>query len=158
MRAAHGRRDQPAGSGTPFVRGGRTARILWHSVGVSAIPVADDVLGVDVAVLPLDEVASVLGLSASKVRQLLRDGNLIALRRDGDLCVPADFLASEFKDGIVKGLTGTITVLADSGFNRTEMLRWLFAEDESLPGETPINALRSRHGAEVKRRAQALAF
>ncbi|WP_199433571.1 Rv2175c family DNA-binding protein [Qaidamihabitans albus] len=122
---------------------------------MSAIPVADDVLDADVAVLPLAEVARVLGLSANKVRQMLRDGQLIAVRRDGDLHVPADFLAN---GAVIKGLGGTITVLADSGFTRTEMLRWLFSKDESLPGVTPINALRTSHGTEVKRRAQAMAF
>lgn len=105
--------------------------------------------------LPIAEVAGVLGQSVNKVRQMLRDGQLIAVRRDGELMVPADFLG---KDGVIKGLAGTITVLADAGFNRTEMLRWLFSEDESLPGVTPINALRTSHGTEVKRRAQAMAF
>ncbi|MEV6625090.1 Rv2175c family DNA-binding protein [Amycolatopsis sp. NPDC051106] len=122
---------------------------------MSGIPVADDVLDTAIAVLPLGEVANVLGTSANKVRQMLRDGQLIAFRRGGDLCVPGAFFV---KDGIVKGLAGTITVLADSGFSRTEMLRWLFETDESLPGSTPINALRTSHGTEVKRRAQAMAF
>jgi hypothetical protein len=122
---------------------------------VSAIPVADDVLGPEISVLPLSEVAGTLGLSANKVRQLLRDGQLIAVRRNGELMVPADFLA----DGaVVKGLAGTLTVLSDSGFNQTEMLRWLFESDDTLPGTTPINALRTNHGTEVKRRAQAMAF
>ena len=122
---------------------------------VSGIPVADDVLDTAVAVLPLTEVASVLGISVNKVRQLLRDGQLIALKRAGELWVPAAFFV---KDGVVKGLAGTITVLADSGFSRTEMLRWLFTTDETLPGSTPANALRTSHGTEVKRRAQAMAF
>jgi hypothetical protein len=122
---------------------------------VSGIPVAEDVLDTAIAVMPLPEVAGVLGVSASKVRQMLRDGQLIAFRRDGELCIPRDFFV---KDGIVKGLTGTITVLADSGFSRTEMLRWLFAADDTLPGSTPVNALRTSHGTEVKRRAQAMAF
>ncbi|WP_370943039.1 Rv2175c family DNA-binding protein [Amycolatopsis sp. cg5] len=122
---------------------------------MSGIPVAEDVLDADVAVLPLAEVATALGTSANKVRQMLRDGQLIAIRRDGDLWVPAGFLV---KDGVVKGLAGTITVLADSGFSRTEMLRWLFAADDTLPGKTPVNALRTSHGTEVKRRAQAMAF
>jgi hypothetical protein len=122
---------------------------------VSAIPVADDVLGPDVAVLPLGEVSGVLGLSVNKVRQLLRDGQLLAVRRDGELFVPADFLAG---DTPIKGLAGLLTVLADAGFTRTEMLRWLYTEDESLPGTTPVNALRTNHGTEVKRRAQAMAF
>lgn len=122
---------------------------------VSGIPVADDILDAAVAVKPLPEVAAALGVSANKVRQMLRDGELIAVRRKGELCVPGDFFV---KDGIVKGLSGTITVLADSGFSRTEMLRWLFTADDTLPGSTPINALRTSHGTEVKRRAQAMAF
>lgn len=105
--------------------------------------------------LELAQVAREIGLSVNKVRQLLRDGQLLAVRRDGDLMVPADFLV----DGqVVKGLTGLLTVLADAGFSRTEMLRWLYEADESLPGTTPINALRTNHGTEVKRRAQAMAF
>ncbi|WP_326569622.1 Rv2175c family DNA-binding protein [Amycolatopsis rhabdoformis] len=122
---------------------------------MSGIPVADDVLDSAVTVLPLNQVAAVLGISSNKVRQMLRDGHLIAVRRKGELCVPSDFFV---KDGVVKGLAGTITVLADSGFSRTEMLRWLFAADETLPGTTPVNALRTSHGTEVKRRAQAMAF
>lgn len=122
---------------------------------VSAIPVADDVLGPEVAVLSLNEVCAKLGLSSNKVRQLLRDGHLLAVRRGGELFVPADFLAG---NTLVKGLTGLLTVLSDAGFNRTEMLRWLYTADDSLPGTTPINALRTNHGTEVKRRAQAMAF
>lgn len=105
--------------------------------------------------LSLAEVSTELGLSENKVRQLLRDGQLIAIRRKGDLLVPADFLTGATP---VKGLTGLLTVLGDAGFTRTEMLRWLYTEDESLPGVTPINALRTNHGTEVKRRAQAMAF
>lgn len=122
---------------------------------MSGLPIADDVLDTDVPVLSLQETADELGVSANKVRQMLRDGHLIAVRRKGDLFVPSAFLV---KDGIAKGLTGTITVLLDSGFSRTEMLRWLFAEDTSLPGGNPINALRTSHHTEVKRRAQAMAF
>lgn len=122
---------------------------------MSAIPLADDVLDADVAVLPVAEVATRLNVAQNKVRQMLRDGQLIAVRRDGDLVIPEVFFR---ESAVVKGLSGTITVLSDAGFTRTEMLRWLFTEDESLPGITPINALRTNHGTEVKRRAQAMAF
>ncbi|EHR52002.1 hypothetical protein SacmaDRAFT_3791 [Saccharomonospora marina XMU15] len=122
---------------------------------MSAIPVAEDVLDADVAVLPAGEVAALLGQSPNKVRQMLRDGQLIAVRRNGELMIPADFVT---ETGVIKGLAGTITVLSDAGFTRTEMLRWLYSQDESLPGITPINALRTSHGTEVKRRAQAMAF
>lgn len=123
---------------------------------MSAIPFADDVLGPEVEVLPLPEVADLLGLPVNKVRQALRDGQLLAVRRDGVLSVPKPFLTADGQ--IVKGLPGTITVLADSGFSPDDMLRWLFEPDETLPGGTPIEALRATGGREVKRRAQALAF
>jgi hypothetical protein len=123
---------------------------------VSAIPSADDVLGPDVEMLPLPEVADQLGLPVTKVRQALRDGQLLAVRRNGVLSVPSTFLTADGQ--IVKGLPGTITVLADAGFAPDDMLRWLFEPDETLPGGTPIAALRATGGREVKRRAQALAF
>lgn len=123
---------------------------------MSAIPFADDVLGPEVEVLPLPEVADRLGLSISKVRQALRDGQLLAVRRAGEPSVPEPFLTADGQ--IVKGLPGTITVLADAGFTPDDMLRWLFEPDDTLPGGTPIGALRATGGREVKRRAQALAF
>lgn len=129
---------------------------MWHRLGVSAIPSADDVLGPEVEVLPLPDVADRLGLPVTKVRQALRDGQLLAVRRDGVLSVPTLFLTDDGE--IVKGLPGTVTVLADSGFSPDDMLRWLFEPDETLPGGTPIEALRATGGREVKRRAQALAF
>lgn len=122
---------------------------------VSATPSADDVLDPEVEVLPLPDVAERLGLPVTKVRQALRDGQLVAVRRDRTLCVPADFLTSD--GAIVKGLPGTITVLADAGFAPEEMVRWLFTADDTLPGR-PIDQLRATGGREVKRRAQALAL
>lgn len=123
---------------------------------MSAIPTADDVLGPEVEVLPLPDVADRLELPVTKVRQALRDGQLLAVRRAGVLSVPTSFITDDGQ--IVKGLPGTITVLADAGFTPDDMLRWLFEPDDTLPGGTPIDALRATGGREVKRRAQALAF
>ena len=108
----------------------------------------------DVQVLPVTEVAAQLKVPVSRVHQLVRDGQLLSVRRGGEVAIPAEFL-----DGpvVVKGLPGTVTVLRDGGFSDDDVLRWLFAEDDSLPG-TPIAALRSNRGREVKRRAQASAF
>ncbi len=108
------------------------------------------------ALLPLPDVADRLGVPVTKVRQALRDGHLLAIRRAGVLSVPAAFLTDDGE--VVKGLPGTITVLGDAGFTPDDMLRWLFTPDETLPGGTPIDALRATGGREVKRRAQALAF
>lgn len=105
--------------------------------------------------LTLPDVAERLDQPITKVRQALRDGHLVAVRRDGVLRVPAAFLTED--GAIVKGLSGTITVLADAGFTQEEMVRWLFTADDTLPGR-PIDALRATGGREVKRRAQALAL
>ena len=86
---------------------------------------------------------------------MLRDRKLLAVTRpEGMVAVPAAFL-----DGhqVVKGLCGTLTLLFDCGFDELEALRWLFTEDDSLPG-TPIDAIVRHRGTEVNRRAQALAF
>ncbi|WP_281172394.1 Rv2175c family DNA-binding protein [Pseudonocardia spinosispora] len=116
--------------------------------------VASTALADDVKALPIDDVAQRLGVAVSRAHQLVRDGHLLAVRRDGVLVVPEAFLG----DGaVVKGLPGTITVLRDGGYTDEEILRWLFAEDPSLPG-TPVDALRSNRGREVKRRAQAMAL
>ncbi len=105
--------------------------------------------------LSLPEVAERLAIPSSRVKQLLRDRRLLAVvRPSGERAVPAGFL-----DGgqIVKGLSGTLTVLFDCGFDQEEALRWLFTADDTLPG-TPIEALCRHRGTEVNRRAQALAF
>ena len=105
--------------------------------------------------LTLDEIGDRLGMPASRVRQLLRDRKLLAVQRPGGArCVPAAFLEG---GQILKGLPGTLTVLADCGFTDDEAMRWLFTADDSLPG-TPIQALTEHRSAEVNRRAQALAF
>lgn len=123
---------------------------------MSAIPVIPDVLDPRIPVLPLPEVAQRLGQPVTRVHRMLRDGQLLAVRRDRVPTVPADFLA-DGEPAVVKHLPGTLTVLRDAGFSGEEMLRWLFTADDTLPG-TPIGALRSDRGREVKRRAQALAF
>lgn len=121
---------------------------------VSTIPVADDVLDAQTEVIAVPDVAARLALPVTRVHQLLRDHQLIAVRRDGAIAVPAEFLDG---NAPVKGLAGTITVLRDGGYPDAEILRWLFTPDHTLPG-TPIAALRADRGREVKRRAQAMAF
>jgi len=104
--------------------------------------------------LTVPDVAAALDIPVTRVHQLLRDGALLAGRVDGVLKIPADFLS----DGvIVKGLTGTITLLRDAGYDDEAALRWLYRPDDSLPG-TPVQALVENRGTEVKRRAQASAF
>ncbi|MFR9755892.1 Rv2175c family DNA-binding protein [Streptomyces sp. TR06-5] len=105
--------------------------------------------------LTLPDIAERLDVEVTRVRQLVKEGQLIAVRRGENrvLQVPADFIG---EGRIIKGLVGTITLLRDDGFTDEEMLEWLFTSDDSLPG-TPAQALRENRGTEVKRRAQALA-
>jgi hypothetical protein len=105
--------------------------------------------------LSLPDVADQLGIPFVRVKQLLRDRKLLAVKRpEGTQAVPAALL-----DGnqVVKGLCGTLTLLYDCGFDELDVLRWLFTADESLPG-TPIEAIAMHRQTEVNRRAQALAF
>lgn len=100
------------------------------------------------------QAADELGVNVNKVRTWIREHHLAAavpVNGEGQK-IPAEFI----QDGqIVKGIPGLLTLLSDHGFSDLEMLEWIFAEDESLPGR-PIDALRENRGAEVKRRAQAL--
>lgn len=105
--------------------------------------------------LTLPDIAEQFGVEVTRVRQLVKEGQLIAVRRGENraLHVPAAFIDG---DKVVKGLTGTLTLLRDDGFTVDEMLEWLFTPDPTLPG-TPAQALAENRGTEVKRRAQALA-
>ncbi|MFC6883038.1 Rv2175c family DNA-binding protein [Actinomadura yumaensis] len=104
--------------------------------------------------ITLREAAERLGIKINRTKQLLSERRLLAVRREGGLMVPAAFI----KDGqVIKGLSGTLTLLSDAGFDDVETLRWLFTPDDTLPG-TPVDALSENRGTEVRRRAQAMAF
>jgi hypothetical protein len=103
--------------------------------------------------LTVPEAADLLGVGVNRVRQLVTDRQLLAMRRDGVLMVPADFV----QDGrVLKGLPGVLTLLADARYGDDEALRWLYTDDD-IPG-SPVQALVENRGTEVKRRAQALGF
>jgi hypothetical protein len=105
--------------------------------------------------LTLPEVADQLGVPINRVHQLVRDGQLVAVRNaDGVRAVPASFV----HDGaVVKSLPSVITLLRDARFADDEIVDWLFRADDSLPGR-PIDALRANRGSEVKRRAQVAGY
>ena len=134
---------------------------------MSSVPAAVDVLDPDEPTYDLPRVAELLGLPVTRVHQHLRDGHLLALRRDGVVVVPQIFFTD---DGhVVKSLPGLLAVLRDGGYRDTEILRWLFRPDESLTvtrdgtreqltNARPVDALHSHQAREVTRRAQALAY
>ncbi len=124
--------------------------------------------------LNVPEVAERLGLDVGKVRRLLQEGKLLAVRRGEPRVqsIPAAFLVPEHlanpsapthpaeaeddrpRWAVLSALQGTLTVLSDAGFDDEAALVWLFTPDDSLPG-TPIEALRAGAKTEVRRRAQA---
>ncbi|MPZ27523.1 MAG: DNA-binding protein [Micromonosporaceae bacterium] len=104
--------------------------------------------------LSLPEVAERLELPVAKVHQMIRDGSLLAVRRDGAPQIPVELVANRT---VLKHLPGVITLLRDAGYNDDEALRWLYESDDTLPGR-PANALAGGGATEVKRRAQALGF
>src|SRR3954447_16170201 len=100
--------------------------------------------------------AQLLGVPVSKVRTGIREHQLAA-------AVPGEGAGQQVPallvmDGVVvKGVPGVLTVLHDGGYDDAEAITWLLTEDPTLPGR-PGDALRENRGAEVKRRAQAMAF
>ena len=105
--------------------------------------------------LSWSEAAEHLGVSVSKVRQLIKEHHLAALVPEpgAGQKVPAAFIEGS---EIVKGVPGLLTVLHDNGFDDHEIIEWVFTADPTLPGR-PIDALRENRGSEVKRRAQSMA-
>lgn len=105
--------------------------------------------------LTVPEAADRLGTDVVRVRRMLQDRALLAVRRGerNVLSVPEALLTP---DGPLQHLQGTLTVLADAGLDDREAIAWLFTPDDSLPG-TPVDALVRGHKTEVRRRAQALA-
>lgn len=106
--------------------------------------------------LNLPAVAEILDVDIRRVHRLLDERVIIELRigERKVRSIPADFLQD---DQVVESLKGTLSVLKDAGFSDEESIKWLFTEDESLPG-TPMNALRTGRKTEIRRRAQSLAW
>lgn len=102
----------------------------------------------------LPDLAEQWDIPVTRVRQMLRDGSLLAVRRDGVLRVPAELVAGQ---NVLKHLPGVLTLLRDAGYTDDEIMRWLYTDDATLPG-TPAHALNGPAATEVKRRAQALGY
>jgi hypothetical protein len=104
--------------------------------------------------LTVPDLVDILGVPQGKVRRLIEDRVLLAVRVDGVLKVPASFVEGSEP---LHELRGTLMLLADSGYTDDEAMHWLLTEEDSL-GVPPIDALRAGRKAEVRRVAQALAF
>lgn len=104
----------------------------------------------------LPDVAEKLDVIVTKVHNYVKERRLVAVRigENNIRMVPAKFLTDK---GILPSVKGTATVLADAGFDDEGIIRWMFTDDDSLPGR-PIDALLEGRKSEIRRRAQALAW
>ncbi|GGL04590.1 Rv2175c family DNA-binding protein [Nocardia jinanensis] len=122
---------------------------------MSAFPCSTDVLPASVPLLALPEVAKQLGIVVTRVHQMLRDNQLLAVRRDGVAGVPEIFF--DDTGAVLRWLPGLITVMRDAKYTDEEILEWIFTDDETLPGK-PVEALHGPLAREVLRRAAADPF
>ncbi|MFF2396706.1 Rv2175c family DNA-binding protein [Nocardia sp. NPDC058114] len=122
---------------------------------MSAFPCSDDVLPDTETIVSLPEAADILGVPVTSVHQLLRDHQILAIRRGGVVGIPSRFFDSE--DEIVRMLPGVITVMRDAKYTDEDILGWLYTDDPSLPGR-PVDALHGQLAREVVRRAHAEPF
>ena len=107
--------------------------------------------------LTLPDIAERLNVPVTRVREYVRDRDLVAVRRgeNNALHVPASFLLDGDEGAtLIPTLRGTVFVLADAGFTDDEVVEWLLAPNDELK-ETPIDALRSGKRAPVRRAALA---
>lgn len=108
--------------------------------------------------LTVPDFALALGVTPGDVREMVREGELVAVRRGerGIVNIPAGFIVDG--DGgpmVVKTLRGTLTLLRDAGFSDAECADWLMEVAPEL-GMAPLTALREGQRAPVRRLAQAL--
>jgi hypothetical protein len=112
---------------------------------------------------PLDNVASwisipeageLLGIVPGKVRRLIEEHSLIAIKREGVLYIPAEIIVN---GEALPSLRGTILVLLDSGFSLMGAINWLYTENDALTS-TPLASLIAGRKTEVRRIAQSLAL
>lgn len=109
--------------------------------------------------LNVPEVAEACGCDVLRVRRMLAEGDLVAVRLDQVLQIPAAFLTlQERGTAPMPELRGTLSVLGDAGYSTSESVRWLFTRDETLREGRPVDTLRAGRKTEIRRRAQALGF
>ena len=102
--------------------------------------------------LTLDQVADQLGLSTGKIRRLIEEHVLFAVKIDKEPKVPAHLLVNGEP---LSSIRGTLLLLLDIGLEINEAIDWLYTDNDDL-GEMPISALLKGHKAPVRRAAQTL--
>lgn len=106
-------------------------------------------------VIAIPDAAERMGVVVTKVMDLLRNGQLIAVRVNNVRYVPELFFNPNGE--LNKFVPGLVSLLSDGGYSPTEILEYLYEEDASLPGR-PVDAVHGHLAREVMRRAQAMAI
>lgn len=102
----------------------------------------------------MPDLVEILDLAPGKIHRLIEDSYLAALRIDGVLKVPAEFL----QDGEpLPPLRGTLLALLDAGYSNEEAVAWVLGDNDEL-GERPIDSLMAGRKSAVRRATQSLAF
>ncbi|WPF65455.1 MULTISPECIES: Rv2175c family DNA-binding protein [unclassified Corynebacterium] len=122
---------------------------------MSVQSVSSAVLPASESLLTLEETSERLGILVTRVIDMIRDHKIIAIRHEGVRMIPEIFLGD--KGTVQRFVPGVIALLSDGGYSDEEIIRYLFTEDDSLPGR-PIDALHGHLAREVMRRAQAMAL
>lgn len=102
--------------------------------------------------LTIQEASDLLGIPKGKVNRLIEEHYLVALKRDGEAMVPAEFIVGNEP---LPPLRGTIILLLDSGYSIEEAVDWLYTHSDVL-GQTPLQSLLEGKKAPVRRLAQML--
>lgn len=110
--------------------------------------------------LTVPDVAERVGRDIMKVRQMIGDGELAAVRVGGVLKIPALFLVDgpDGRAAPLAELKGTLTLLGDARYTTAEAVRWLYTPDDTLREGRPVDTLVAGRKTEIRRRAQALGF
>lgn len=93
-----------------------------------------------------------MGIPKGKVNRLLEEHSLVAVKRGGQLMIPAELIVD--KEPLAP-LRGTVILLMDSGYSIEESIDWLYTHSEVL-GQTPLQSLLEGKKAPVRRLAQML--
>lgn len=104
--------------------------------------------------LTIPEAGELLGIVPGKVRRLIEEHHLIAIKTDNVQRIPAEIIINGEP---LPSLRGTIVLLLDSGYTLGGAIKWLYTFEESL-ATTPMAALIAGRKTEVRRVAQSLAF
>lgn len=115
---------------------------------ISLLPAGEPVITVPAA-------AEKMGVIVTKVQNLLKQHEIIAVDNEGVAYLPEKYFTDE--GNINKFVPGVTKLLADGSYSDEEIIEFLFTEDDSLPGR-PIDALHGHLAREVMRRAQSMAL